>query len=183
MDGKLISILKKCVDGKRSAQLALYEMYAPRIYATCLRIIGDHAEAEEAMHDAFLKILEALPKQSEFRSFESWIHRVAVHTSIDIMRGKHMRYEPLPSELNEPEDDLTTYDEEAVKMSVERIRIACMMLPSGYRVVLSLHLFEGYDFEEIASILGIRVGTVRTQFLRGKRRLTALLKTLPDNIE
>ena len=64
--------------------------------------------------------------------------------------------------------------------TVERIRTAMRNLSEGYRVVLSLYLFEGYDHEEISQILGISVGTSKSQYSRARKRLAALLSTTPN---
>ncbi len=68
------------------------------------------------------------------------------------------------------------YDEDAVAFKVEEIKKAVKELPNGYRTVLSLHLFEGYDQEEIAEILQISHATVRTQYMRAKQKLLLLIK-------
>ena len=73
-----------------------------------------------------------------------------------------------------PEED--NYDEEGLKYKVEEIKKAVKELPNGYRTVISLHLFEGYDQEEIAEILQISHATVRTQYMRAKQKLVSLIK-------
>ena len=73
-----------------------------------------------------------------------------------------------------PEEE--NYDEEVMKFKVEEIKKAVKDLPNGYRTVLSLHLFEGYDQEEIAEILKISHATVRTQYMRAKQKLLILIK-------
>ena len=67
------------------------------------------------------------------------------------------------------------YDEEGVQLEVERVRRAMQLLPEGYRVVLSLYLFEGYDHEEIGNVLNISETTSRTQYLRGKKLIVVIL--------
>jgi RNA polymerase sigma-70 factor (ECF subfamily) len=69
-----------------------------------------------------------------------------------------------------------TYDEEGLKLKVEEIKKAVKELPNGYRTVLTLHLFEGYDQEEIAEILQISHATVRTQYMRAKQKLLFIIK-------
>lgn len=175
MDRKEAELVKECGRGRRSAQLDLYVRYAPRLYATCLRIVGNKSDAEEAMHDAFLKIFDSFTRHVEFNSLEAWMHRIAIRTSIDALRHSRIAFEALPADMTDVADDYEGVDEENVKLSVDRIKAACLLLPAGYRVVLTLHLFEGYDFEEIASILNVRPPTVRTQYLRGKRRLLEIM--------
>lgn len=78
------------------------------------------------------------------------------------------------SALHIPEED--SFDEEGLKYKVEEIKKAVKELPNGYRTVISLHLFEGYDQEEIAEILQITHATVRTQYMRAKQKLLSLIK-------
>ncbi|MCR6718887.1 MAG: sigma-70 region 4 domain-containing protein [Chitinophagaceae bacterium] len=67
-------------------------------------------------------------------------------------------------------------DENEIQFSVERIKTAMATLPDGYRVVLSMHLLEGYDYDEIAEVLALSASTIRTQFMRGKQKLLQTLK-------
>jgi RNA polymerase sigma-70 factor (ECF subfamily) len=67
-------------------------------------------------------------------------------------------------------------DEEALQLKVEEVKKAVKELPNGYRTVLSLHLFEGYDQEEIAEIMQISHATVRTQYMRAKQKLLLIIK-------
>jgi RNA polymerase sigma-70 factor (ECF subfamily) len=73
-----------------------------------------------------------------------------------------------------PEEEI--YDESEIQFKVEEIKKAVMELPNGYRTVLSLHLFEGYDQEEIAGILQVSHVTVRTQYMRAKQKLLQYIK-------
>ena len=72
-------------------------------------------------------------------------------------------------------------DEEEIRYSVAQVKEACKKLPAGYRVILSLYLFEGYDMEEIASILKIRPSSVRSQYLRAKRKLLDIIAANKEN--
>ena len=80
-------------------------------------------------------------------------------------------------------------DEGEIRYSVAQVKEACKKLPVGYRVILSLYLFEGYDMEEIASILKIQPPSVRSQYLRAKRKLLDIIAvsythlTLPTKLE
>ncbi len=72
--------------------------------------------------------------------------------------------------------DTEPFDEDGIQLEVDRVRQTMQGLPEGYRVVLSLYLFEGYDHEEIGAVLGISETTSRTQYMRAKKRLLELLK-------
>ena len=72
--------------------------------------------------------------------------------------------------------DESSLDETQIWYTVDMIRQTMQQLPDGYRTVLSLYLFEGYDHEEISEILGVAQSTVRTQYIRAKQKLLKLLK-------
>ena len=158
--------------GNRAAQQELYRRFARPLYAACLRIIGRPEEAEEAMQDSFLKIFTHLEQYHEEMSFEGWIRQIAVRTAIDRLRQRSEELE-LPTD-NLP--DLPEEEEEEPLYTIEQIKQAMEKLPEGYRVVLSLYLFEGYDMEEIAQILHVKPASVRSQYLRGKRKLIEGIK-------
>lgn len=173
MDNTTAQLIEDCLLGKRSAQLTLYKQHAKRLYFACLRIVGNASEAEEAMQDSFLKIFTRLDQYIKGQSFEAWMHRIAVHTAIDYVRKQKLEWEELSANYSEPETD--DPDEEEVEYSVEQIKEATQKLPAGYRVILSLYLFEGYDMEEIATILNIQPPSVRSQYLRAKRKLLEII--------
>lgn len=172
MEETTVHIIEECRKGSRSAQLALYKQFAHRLYVTCLRITGNAPEAEEAMQDAFLKIFTRLD-QYDGQCFEAWMHRIAVHTAIDYVRRQTPEWEELTDNYAEPETE--SPDEAEIQYSVALIKEAAKKLPANYRVVLSLYLFEGYDSEEIASILNIQPPSVRSQYLRAKRKLVDII--------
>ena len=165
-----IHLIEQCRKGNRSAQLALYKQFATRLYNVCLRIIGNPQDAEEAMQDSFLKAFTRLEQYQAGTSFEAWLQQIAVRTAIDYVRRQLPEGEDLTDDYAELADE-DTPDEEELQCSVAQVKAACQQLPAGYRVVLSLYLFEGYDMEEIASILKIQPASVRRQYLRGKRKL------------
>lgn len=175
MDNVTEHMIKGCRQGKRSSQLKLYQQYAQRLYIACLRITGNSVEAEEAMQDSFLKIFTRLDQYHDGQCFEAWMHRIAIHTAIDYVRRQAPDLEELSENLVEP--DSGDPNEEDILYSVLQVKEAARKLPAGYRVILSLYLFEGYDMEEIASILKIQPPSVRSQYLRAKRKLLDIIAT------
>ncbi len=173
MNETTVQLIEGCRKGKRDAQLALYKQFAQRLYIACLRIVGNSGEAEEAMQDAFLKIFTRIDQYKDYQCFEALITQIAVHTAIDYVRRQNPEWEELSDNYAAPESDGP--DEEEIQYSVKLIKEATQKLPAGYRVILSLYLFEGYDMEEIASILHIQPPSVRSQYLRAKRKLLDII--------
>lgn len=174
MDEILQQIIEGCRKGERASQVALYRRYAKWLYNICLRIVGNPADAEEAMQDAFLKAFASMARY-EGGVFEGWLKQIAIHVAIDALRRKKEEWEELPDNYPLLDDDEEA-DEEDIHLQVETVRKALAELAAGYRVVLSLYLFEGYDMEEIASILHLKPASVRSQYLRGKQKLLNILQ-------
>jgi len=154
----------------------LYQLHYRRIYNTCLRIIGNSQDAEEAMQDVFLKLFDNIDNLQDEEAFYSWSRRIAVRTSIDRIRKKEPVFESL--------DNLSVADEEPdeePELSVESVKRELNNLPDGYRIVLSMRLFEECEFEEIAQALQIKESTARSQYIRGRDKLAGMLKNKINN--
>ena len=154
-------------------QTQLYNAHYRRIYNTCLRIIGNMPDAEEAMHDAFLKIFAHVHKITGEKAFYAWSQSIAIRTAIDRVRKKKIYFEPVESLAIMHE---TPVEEDPATWSVEAIKQKLKALPDGYRIILSMRLFEEYSFEDIAGALKIKESTVRSQFARGRQKLLQSLK-------
>ncbi len=158
------------------------------MYNVCLRIVNHDAEAEDVLQDAFI---DAFGHINSFRgqsTFGAWLKQIVVNRAINHLRGRRLNLVNLDEQSGTEgwhEDgeagkrfdvaDTETTDDTDVVLEVERVRRVMAQLPEGYRVVLSLYLFEGYDHEEIGQVLGISEVTSRSQYLRGKKRLLELL--------
>lgn len=175
MDDILQHLIESSKRGEESSLVALYDRYARWLFQICLRIIGNAEEAEEAMQDTFLKAFSSIGK-FQGDSFSAWLKQIAVHTAIDALRKQKEEWIELSDKYDSiAQDDENEADEESIQLSVEKIRKAMQQLPDGYRVILSLYLFEGYDMEEISSILHIKAASVRSQYLRGKQKLLNII--------
>lgn len=169
---KHADLVAECRKGSRKAQFEIYKLYATAMYNVALRIVNDDAEAEDVLQEAFL---DAFNRMADFRqetTFGLWLKQIVINRSINYLRKRKMETVSVDEVdvADEQEPDL-----EEAHLKVEAIRSAMAELPDGYRVVLSLYLFEGYDHEEIAHILKITENTSRTQYMRAKRKLNSLL--------
>jgi len=152
-------------------QRELYELHYRRIYNTCLRIIGNPMDAEEAMHDVFLKLFDHIDDLQDEKAFLSWSRQTAIRTSIDRVRRKNpvfVQIDHLSIAGDEPDEE--------PELSVEAVKRELNRLPDGYRIVLSMRLFEECEFEEIARTLQIKESTVRSQYVRGRDQLARKLR-------
>ena len=156
-------------------QQELYRLHYLRIYNICLRIIGNPMDAEEAMHDVFLKLFDNMEHLQNDEAFYSWSRRIAIRTAIDRVRKQKPVFESVDN-LSIAEEE----PEEEPELSVESIKSEMNNLPDGYRIVLSMRLFEECEFEEIARVLQIKESTVRSQYIRGRDKLAKMLKDKID---
>ena len=164
-------MLDRCQDGDQAAQFEIYRLYYKSMYNSSLRIVGVPEEAEDIMQESFLTAFRKLKSYSGEVSFGSWLKRIVINRSLDILRKRKVIFEELHAELPvvsdpEPEPD---------PISVEEVKSAIALLSDGYRTILSLILLEGYDHEEVSEIMGIKNVTSRTQFSRARQKLKEIL--------
>jgi RNA polymerase sigma-70 factor (ECF subfamily) len=158
-----------------SIQQQEYAEYSRLLYPSCLRILANPAEAEEAMHDVLLHYFSFSGHFESEAQKRSWLFKVAASKSIDRLRKKNAEF--LWEEVSVQElDECRCHEaEQELDREVERVKRGLALLAPGYRTILSLFLFEGYDFEEIASILSLHPSTVRSQYVRGRTKLKNIL--------
>lgn len=175
-----------------------YNKYKQRLFNTAMRIAGDAFDAQEVVQNTVIKYLRfeqqgrmnLVPEQ-----VDAWLHRTCTREAIDMLRQRkalNQKLEEMASQPRETEADgweqVSAIGEHGAdgwesvladgsRRQIERIKAGIIKLPHGYRVVLSLVLFEGYDYEECAQILGVSQSTVRSQYLRAKNRLLELINS------
>lgn len=142
------------------------------MYSVSLRIVNDDMEAEDVMQEAFLSAFKKIETYKGEVSFGAWLKRIVVNRSLDYLKKRKVKFE----EINERTTEIKDYQMETKEVDIQMLKKAIQKLPDGYRIVLSLYLIEGYDHEEISQILGISNSSSRTQLLRAKNKLKALLK-------
>ena len=144
------------------------------MYNTALRIVNDTAEAEDVMQEAFIKAFSKLDSFQGKSTFGAWLKKITVNLSINSI-NKHSRYQNVPFEdalKNEVEEQEGMDVKEAeVSSKVQKVLNALNSLKDSYRVILTLHLIEGYDYDEICEILGISAANCRTSISRAKDSL------------
>lgn len=161
-------IIKACLSGDRSAQRDIFNLYAGKMMAVCLRYAKSRPEAEDILQDAFVKIFTHLQEFSNTGSFEGWIRRIIINTAIKNNLKKHNIFHELkPEHLKEdvvPPEVFSALSEE------ELIRLIAS-LPDGYRTVFNLYVIEGFTHKEISDMLHIEEATSRSQLAKARRIL------------
>ena len=169
-------LVEKCKTGDSRSYAELYKKYSKAMYNTSLRIVNNSGDAEDVLQEAFVDAFGSLESFQYKSTFGAWLKKIVINKSINHLRKKKMDLIDIEKTVvgNLPEEE--TLDEKDIQLKVAEIKSAVKLLPNGYRTVLTLYLFEGYDHEEIAEILNVTHATVRTQYMRAKQKLLGLIK-------
>ncbi len=168
-------IIERCRHGDEAAQYELYRLYSKAMFNTALRICGAREEAEDVLQESFLSAFKHIASYRAEASFGAWLKRIVVNKALSALK-KNAKEALMLEEVADEYDDMDYHDSPATTIDVDRVRMAVMDLPTGFRSVLSLYLFEGYDHKEISGILGISESTSKTQYKRAKDKLRSLLE-------
>ena len=161
-------------NGNQKAQIKLYDLHCNAMFAISCRYLKNEEEAKDAMQDGFLKAFLNLENYVDGTNFSGWLKIIIINTCIDALKKKKLEtisLEKYPLEISNDTD--WNFDS---KISKQQIIEAIEKLYVKYQLVIKLYLVEGYDHQEIASILKIPVKTSRTHLRRGKLALRNLLK-------
>jgi RNA polymerase sigma factor (sigma-70 family) len=167
-------LVQKCIEGEKQAYRLLYDRYAKAMYNTALRIVNSVTDAEDILQESFTDAFQQLRLFENRSTFGAWLKQIVIYKSIGWLRKKRLDFVDMEFAPDLAADEAV--DEDNTWYTVDLIRQTMQDLPDGYRSVLTLYLFEGYDQEEIAGILGVAPSTVRTQYIRAKQKLLQLLK-------
>lgn len=175
-------LVEGCKAGRQQAQIEVYRKFHLQVYNTCLRIVGNQADAEDLMQNSFIDAFNKIKSYKGPSAFGGWLKRIAVNNAIDFMLSRKP-YGDDPEILTNIAEENDTECEEFIELRVEQIKKAMNMLIADYRVILSLCLFEGYDHEEIGQILKISQANVRTRISRARKSLIGQINHLQNRNE
>ncbi|MFN0729014.1 RNA polymerase sigma factor [Polaribacter gochangensis] len=163
-------LLERCKKGDNTAQMQIYKDYYRAMYNTSLRILKDEFEAEDIMQEAFLTAFTKLDTFIGEVTFGAWLKRIVINKSLTQLK-KNNKYQDVKMEVIK---DTSIETEDAIDyttLHASKVLERLNSLKDNYRVVLTLNLIEGYDYEEIAQILGYTNENVRTTISRAKKKL------------
>lgn len=172
-------LVERCRHGDKRAQMEIYDRYYKAMYNTAYRITGHSAEAEDIMQEAFLSAFTKIESFKGTSTFGAWLKRIVVNESLTAYKkiaklGEVSYNDELKNEtddggiaLNDNDDNNTK-----VRLILEQIK----SLKKNYRLGLTLHLIEGYDYEEICEIMDISYANCRTMISRAKESLRKKLQ-------
>ncbi|MDQ6826110.1 MAG: sigma-70 family RNA polymerase sigma factor [Candidatus Eremiobacteraeota bacterium] len=166
-------LVQAALSGKVEAFGELVERYERAVYNLCLRTLRDAEEGKDATQEAFLKAFRALRTFRQGAKFSTWIFSIAYHGCCDrLARRKRFSTDELPERADPaPGPALVAEAHEDART----LRAAIDALPEKYRAVITLFHLQGKQYEEIAAVLDLPVGTVKTHLFRAKEQLRKLL--------
>lgn len=168
------SLLRKCRRNQRKAQLELYRFCYPFLMKVCLRYKSNESDAAEMLNTGMLKILDNLDQYAENVPFEAWARRIMINTLIDDYRKHRKRKELMdtvePHDMSRHENN-HTYNESALHMEAEEIRILINTLPEERKEIFNLFALDGFAHKEIAEMLGININTSRWHVAEARKYL------------
>jgi len=175
--------IRRAQAGDRAVFEYLYQLHNRRVYAVCLRMVGNTAEAEDLTQEAFLLLLRKIHTFRGESAFSTWLHRLVVNLVLMRLRKKSPPIVPIEAapdpddETFSPSIDIGAPDL-LLEGSIDRINLErCIQrLPVGYRTIFVLHDIEGYEHNEIAEILGRSVGDSKSQLHKARTRLREQLQ-------
>jgi RNA polymerase sigma-70 factor (ECF subfamily) len=174
--------LTRAQNGDHQAFAQLYSLHKRRIYSLCLRMVGNTAEAEDLTQEAFLQLHRKIATFRGDSAFSTWMHRLAINVVLMHLRRKGLALisldeamDPTPEEgpgrsFGSPDLNLTGAID---RLALER---AVSDLPAGYRLIFVLHDIEGYEHNEIASMLDCSIGNSKSQLHKARLKLRDTLR-------
>jgi RNA polymerase sigma-70 factor (ECF subfamily) len=176
---KLKRIIEGCLRGDRKSQFELYEKYYGKMMGVCYRYASDRDEANELVQQGFIKLFKNLGRYEFKGSFDGWIRRIFVNTAIDYIRKNKKK--PLllgeDAHLDAFNRNKETDAIEAVEeLDPKLVMNAIAKLSPAYKSVFNLYVIEDYSHKEIAEMLGVSVGTSKSNLAKSKQNLRKYLK-------
>lgn len=145
------------------------------MYNVSMRMLGIKEDAEDTVQDSFVEAFKNLESFKYESTFGSWLKRIVINKSINHLKLKRIPVTPVDNHVfhlaEEPVENVEVMDLKKVKVGIQN-------LPPGYRQIINLYLIEGYDHEEIGTVLGISTSTSKSQYHRAKKKLVEIVKML-----
>lgn len=165
-------LARGCIREDRACQQELFQRYAGKMMAVCLRYARHQMEAEDLLQDAFIKVFDSISGFQFKGSLEGWIRRITINTALKNYQRKPFGLEQIgvewQHEMSEEPDIYARLDEDDLLKLIQR-------LPEGYRVVFNLYAIEGYSHKEISETLDIQESTSRSQLVKARKMLQGWL--------
>lgn len=178
-------VLARAQAGDHQAFALLYSLHKRRIYSLCLRMVGNVAEAEDLTQEAFLQLHRKIATFRGDSAFSTWLHRLAINVVLMQLRKKGLSLISLDEAMEPAQEERPgrsfgapdlTLSGAIDRMALQR---AIDDLPAGYRLIFVLHDIEGYEHNEIATMLECSIGNSKSQLHKARLKLRSALRMHP----
>lgn len=163
--------------GNLQAFEMIYQRYHRRTYSLCLRMTNSQTEAEDLTQEVFIQLFRKIGSFRGDSAFSTWLHRLTVNQVLMHFRRRSVKNEKTSDDGEVPEQTVHGTANPNKMPVIDRIALknAIAELPNGYRNVFVLHDVEGYEHEEVARMMGISIGTSKSQLHKARLKLRGLL--------
>lgn len=175
VDEKSIHIIKGCINEDRRSQKDLYTTYYALALGICLRYADNKEDAIGILNEGFFKVFKNIIKYDYQKPLSTWIKKIMTNTAIDFYRAK-IRQGYLV-DIAVVEHAIADNDTITQKLNYEDLLLMIHRLPPAYRTVFNLYAIDGYGHEEISDMLGIAVGTSKSNLHKARGRLAEMVKS------
>jgi RNA polymerase sigma factor (sigma-70 family) len=172
---QLKNIIRKCLDGNRKSQEQLYKMFSSKMFGLCLQYSDNYDDAKDILQEGFIKVFQKLGQFDHRGSFEGWIRRIMINTALEKYRS-NLHLFPITEREMKKEEQINEGALERLTAG-DLIRLVQELSPR-YRMVFNLYAIEGYTHKEISEMLGITVGTSKSNLARARGILQEKVKIL-----
>ena len=169
-------ILKECLSGEKLAYKKFYDLFSQDMFKVCCMYAPDMDSADDFLQEGFLKVFQNLHKYKPSGSIGGWVRRVIVNSCIDILRRDH--WYKIRTSLEENDINIAgIYEDVSFETDLDSKSFFEITneLPVGYKTVLNLYYLEDYKHKEIAELMGISIGTSKSQLSKAKKYLKEIL--------
>ncbi len=174
-------LIKKCIEWDSTAQNRLYDKFASKMLAVCLRYSRNKEEAEDILHEGFMKVFENIHKFRSEGSLEGWIRKIMYHTAIQKFRSRKEVENTISIDHNHLNLSHHSSSDILSQIGVKELIQLIQNLPPKYQIVFNLYVFEGLKHREIAEKLGVTEGTSKSNLSDARailqREINKTLKT------
>lgn len=154
------SLIYDCKKGNRQSQAKLYALLSPKMMVVCLRYSRNTEEAEESLQEGFMKVFEHINTFKFEGSFEGWVRKIMVNCSLQKYRTKQPMYALV--QVENEENIYSSNETITTNLSTKELLTLVQQLPTAYRLVFNLYVFENMKHREISELLGISEGTSKS---------------------
>lgn len=169
-DNKLVEL---CLKNSNAGFEELYKRFSSRMFGVCLRYSRNYHDAEDLLHEGFVRVFEKLKDFRSEGSFEGWLRKVMVSTAINSYHKNAASRDNV--EISEATTETEIYESTYSYLSTKELLNYIHNLPDGYRMVFNLYVIEGYKHTEIGEMLGISENTSKSQFMKARNCLKKMI--------